>query len=228
MNMRIRDLYNRLAAYVEDVKTCHREIERQKLMLDRSRIVLVDDFLDCVFEFAGENVLTRQLSRHMADFTENLLLKTLSYSLPFFAIPPGRVDEQTRERRRSTILLSGSRAAVWAESGALLTRPEEGAARGQTPGYEPSHYMAAYLGDFLECLNTMDGYSHYLDSAARLFLLTGDGRDVVEFWKNVNNLKDYSHLFPNRPPPPNNGEKQKEREAGKQEDWKPVFVPGGA
>lgn len=79
-----------------------------------------------------------------------------------------------------------------------------------------AHLCSYYLGDLLDKTDEHITLRNIINRAA----VFGDGQHILDIVKHMQKLPDYSQHFPNRTPPPDNGETKKKRETSP--GWSPA------
>ncbi len=193
----------------------YRHIEHQRLMVDPGKIVIQSEFDKCS-SIGGNSILSRFMKENHVNFTCLLKEKIKEKDIEIFAIPVNQVSavelaEFYREKQEGRAYVESMRnAGVKSEQ---LDRIERYLALSEVP--------AMRLGDILRNWNEISPTGHALPLVGYHSLIKGEGQVMIDFWKAVNALKDYSDLFPGN------------RGGGKrisvpESDWKIIPVGAGA
>ena len=202
------------------VRESFRQINQQRLMVDPDKMVLNYEFENCfavrgartalykgsqflireqaykAFWFVGAfeemmvpvTVLPAEVQKTFRTYQETLpkRIKDLEYEY---------IDEQESESPRSIAYL------------AEMSRLNE--------EYETSHVSVVHLDGLMKSWDRAGLTGHFFTSMARKSVLLGQPGVIIDFWKAVNDLKDYSTLFPDDHAPPGgkNRSKKSERES---------------
>jgi hypothetical protein len=202
-----------------------RLIERQKLIYDPNKIVLSNDFFECAVFPAIENNTTFE---RLFGARGSLLGDTLNYfsqsrQIATFPVHYKSASPETQreveeqidhqvgnaiERQKQevdTLLRAFLGHALPEKAQVVFAGPseEELTARLQSQ----THVPAFYLGNIMQAMDATAppslwtgefGVKRY--ETASLF--KDEGHLALAFWQNVNALRDFSGMFPDRPPPP--------------------------
>ncbi len=222
---------------VRDYQEYNRLIEREKLQIDPHSIILMDDF----FLHAVEPLLHHQtsLSDFFVKYGESLYYQA-NYAArhtqrPVFPIEIHQLDLRMRANltRKDQLLDKGWPDEEIASILPLTLHIKDKERRGiwiahhmvshmNLTKFPESKLYGAYLGDVFALANSLSGIQSTIDQKQFYSLIQGQGEPVLQFWKDVRNLKDYSGFFPNKPKPPgDNINRQKERAAAA--IWRPAF-----
>lgn len=202
----IRDFFRR---YSEGCKEHRRLLEREQLMLDRSKIVLLLDFSMLVTP-EKETALSRIFDKYAKAHADNFESMINNPDVPFLALPKNLVDEKTRKDYMDWYRYK-------------LIDINDFVPERDLP--EPDHYYVTYLGSLIDCWDRAAAGNNFFDKTALNLIRRGKGQEIIGFWKEVNSLKDYSNHFPDRPPPPGNKRRQQETRPVFEPEWQPVPVP---
>lgn len=193
----------------------YRLIQHQRLMVNPGKIVIQSEFDQCS-SIGGNSILSRFMKENYVNFTCLLKEKIKEEGMEIFAIPVNQVSaaelaEFHHEKQAGRAYVESMRnAGIKSEQ---LDRIERYLALSEVP--------AMRLGDILHNWNEISPTGHALTLVGYHSLIRGEGRIMVDFWKAVNALKDYSDLFPG-----NKGGGK--RISVPESDWKIVPVGAGA
>ena len=211
---------------LEGVRGELRQIERQKLMIKPGRIVIHAEFDKCFGDDGDGTYLSSFKRRNYNAFLERMIRNESFY----FGIPPGLVTaaeqgnfnndkaalssgieelkslkkEEERKRSPSARLLAGLNVMI-ANAGEELAS---------------IHVKAIFLDTLLQSWNETHSAGDALDRAGTALLARGEGQAMIDFWTAVDNLSDYSSLFPGRQPP---GGKKEQNQNAAPAGGKPSF-----
>lgn len=214
---------------LKGVQRILKEINEQKAMVNRSKIVLYQDFLECIYGHG--NTLCYKSNKFGGLYLDFSLKASKKYGASrvgqcdlFFRVPRDEVERGARDwfmamERKMAGPVSEKAAQMLKEAASDLLDAcgvegdaasnflkNSGLCRG--PDEEPPYYPGNYLGVYLDQLDQLTGDGSFLDRMEIRLTRQGYGQDMVDFWQRVRDIRDYSLLFPNRPPPPGKGEPQ--------------------
>lgn len=196
-------------------KENRRLIDREKLMIDPSAIVLYTEFYDKVVAPAAKEQSAFRDVFHDGRGISSALYGMMSTGYaPVFPVPLEVVeDDEIKESYLSKLRMQldmGHRMLDMFRSananiiicGDLSDDPEKDFEKAKEEATIPGFYVyhLALAMDLHRTLLGGTGIQRYERNA----LWRDQGQDVVTFWKNVNGLKDYSGHFPDRKPPGGN------------------------
>lgn len=203
-----------------DRAVAHRQrIDREKLMIDPSSIVLKDEFFGLAVDTVVHDQSSFQAVFGNGSGIDNCLEAwSQTDDIPVFWLKADQVSEWAQENLRRHITttieneiepLDGQSldtTAFFSNIGAkeccedIVERSKQ-----QTIDYmiEQSRVPALFLG---HVVHAMDAHKNVWGTSGveryeRCALMRDEGQHAVNFWHAVNNLKDYSGFFPDKPKP---------------------------
>jgi|GEM_PF-3746063 len=197
------DKLNRLRDHFERASTELNRMNRERLMLNPDKIVAFPYFQDVAVRYPDiDSPLHRTLFKAMPRIAATLDSKTENGEAPCFVLPLYKMpaDELLKQVKmiddyRDRMVRGHKGRPFGAESENFedafkMVRHEVATGRGIITCYR--------LGDLLDaCYNTTGDTEFKIDGMISAF--TGHGPKVVNFWKEINALKDWSDHFPQEP-----------------------------
>ncbi len=204
----------------------HRLINRERAMLDPDKIVLVSEFNACMSGSGESNRKTFLEDR--AQRRSSLFWQVFHHKVGqsgFFLIPFEKLNAQSRLSFKGKSFSSVDIEAV------LSQNPDEQESPGLCryvrimdlflapyPALQDNNsfliphisFEAMPLDFVIDCWE--DTKNNFFDKAECGSLLRGQGTVVLDFWKAVNGLSDYSYLFPKSKHHGGHGRREKEKE----------------
>lgn len=217
-------IFNRLMGRIHEMQNYRRLIDREVAMVDLGKIVLCHEFNECIFDRNPDSHFIRTYTGRQEEFLSNMGEVIEVVPEVFFSIPLNRLTKNSL-----TLVHNNLEKQAKRHFGVLATMgidPKRHAFF--TP--LPEAYIGTYLGVLVLCLNKT-GFRDFSAQARQWSILRGEGQVVLDFWKAVNNLHDYSDLFPDKEPPRFGGPKMRpEKKAPAWQEavtsaFKPIFVP---
>ncbi len=236
----VGNFIQRTKEYLADIKENDRLIDEEIILYDDSydNIVLVGDFLSCfgLGEEAQQTHIGRLRNKYFDEFS--MRVQQVSFHLPKMMFPVG--ENQLTEKSKAIF------EAVLADQGISVEelveqqkqRFKEMVKRSigvdaDAPNVEvtlPENMRMIFPAMKLGYLIGQWDRVSNINRAKVVSLLKGEGQHMLAFWKAVNDLDDYSHLFPDTkggPPDPREKAKSPATEFGAW-GWFPGARPLGA
>ncbi len=212
-----------------------RLIERERAMLDIGKIVLVSEFNACMSGSGESNRKT--FLEDMAQRRDSLFWQVFHHKAGqsgFFLIPFEKLNDRSRLSFKGKSFSSVDIESV------LSQNPDEQENPGLCryvrimdlflapyPALQDNNsfliphisFEAVPLDFVIDCWD--DTKNNFFGKAECGALLRGQGKAVIDFWKAVNGLSDYSYLFPKSRHYGGHGRREKEKERSSA----PVLIP---
>jgi len=215
------DKLNRLRDHFERASTELNRMKRERLMLNPDKIIPYSNFQDVAVRYPDvDSPLHRTLFKNMPRIFSSLNEMVSNgeapcFVLPLYILPAEELQAQVkmlddyRDRMdRGHKGKSTNAGVLMFEDAFKMVRKEVATGNGVLTCYR--------LGDLLEaCYETTGDTEFKIDGMISAY--KGHGAKVVNFWKEINALKDWSSHFPDKP---DNNNRRKRREPVKiQNNW---------
>ncbi len=221
-------LSRQFQAHVGAYKEYKRLIEREKLMIDPTSIVLVDDFM--MYAVAPQQrrntYFGNFFNMHAARIEGIAKGWAAQGQIPSF---PLSYDQLTPAMQRIMDKRYPAPKPVDMEKkvGEIIQQMRQGEGPGfyvfhAQPSAKEMRYRAVYLGHIIHAANVCTERGNALAKREFWAQLRGEGHQVLSFWRDVRGLKDYSGFFPDKPKPDGNDRRKRQQE-GRAPVWSPVF-----
>jgi hypothetical protein len=236
--MWLTEKFDQARQYIADCKEYRRLIDREKLMFNPGKLVLMQEF-DFYSGFARSNgddprtYLQEWQKRSITDFVKTAVLNGMqTFLIPLPLIEP-KAREIVEENARKFLEVKDVMVAKMRDALEEERRKAEGGTGNVSIAFMemairllddtelPSHTNAHRLGDLMTCWDQALPGGWKRTESFSIFL--GEGQKMLDFYKAVNGMKDYSYLFPNHPKPPRNSEKQDNPAKEADREWQPAF-----
>lgn len=214
-----------LKAYYSKVKEDLRLIKREQSMVNPDKLVMRMAFDLCFGDDSEETALSK--------FADKNIEYVSFYTAPKFVLPNERTFPAKLLSPKDQILYAQDKKTIQSS----ISRLKEEKAKGV---YESAldiqicdeiissleqsllstSVKAAYLGGLLQAWNAVSDAHNALNMEGYILVATGKGDLMIDFWKAVNDLTDYSSLFPDRPPP---GQKKSREDKESSPVWAPAL-----
>lgn len=238
--MNLTGIFDRARTYIADFKEHERQIARQKLMLEPGKIVLVPEFEKCATVHSDlENGHITYLLSTMSRSVEQAYEEMDESDAPDYYLPESLVPEDLKETisEESLLWMQEEKPLTLAEIRQQLKAEQEKPGGGDPAVIQslnelveyidefekPTHYQVMALGDILFAWD--EALPRGWFGAELVSKLLGEGQVMVDFYTAVNDLKDYSDLFPDGP---SSGHRIKKRERPAEGALKPSWGSLGA
>lgn len=228
----IQEVQDRIARY----QYYTNRIEREKLMIDPSSIVLMEEFTATV-----TTPLLRQSNSYFASLfrlygTEHnhILQSWISqYAIPVYMMRIADLPELQQHYVLGHLHEEQFNADIeelrdiYEKSGLDFHETEQANIRMRDHQLsQRENVQAVHVRDVLRAAD----YARYkrggsLQHHERRSLLRDEGADVLKFWQSVSALRDLSGFFPDKPPPGGNDRRKRKQEA-RAPVWRPAFGNG--
>lgn len=184
--MRMLRLVSQFLDGVQNAKEYRRLIEREKLMIDSRALILPEDFfLNAVDHLMLRSVHLGGFFKKQGRFIERQIEMMIhDAEVESFLVPYNDLEEGIKDWHAKDFKESG-----FAEDGIRV---------------ENTFLNAVYLEDMICMINDCFFLPDTLSRHEMCSIINGEGHAVLDFWKDVRALKDYSSFFPHKPPPPKN------------------------
>lgn len=203
----MRSLFQTIAAPIQARMELHDKIMTAFDYVNRARIVTLIDFKDCFTQ--GDKAITDPKDRRFSLHEQRSAYGSL-----------GQIFEDFRSSITEDLAANGAAKIIGQfhlPSGLANTHTRDVMKK---YGHErDAHLVSYYLGDMLD----MTDESIALKSVINRAVVFGNGQHVLDIVKRLQALPDYSHHFPNRTPPPDNGNTKRKTE--KSPGWSPLGAP---
>lgn len=204
-------------------------IQRERALIDPSAIVSVDEFLGVLMPQTIER--KQRFSKRLGPVRSGLE-RTLYYwagheDVPSYDLLPKMVTEDQlelmeerriqREKQREELAAQYARLPQW-----LVQKVDDPFEHVCCSGIECISYPAFDVDTIMDAFDVSTTEDEFLLSIEEECIWRGDGKGVLDFWKGVNALKDYSGFFPDKHFIDGDRKKDDKREF----DWGKL-IPGG-
>jgi|GEM_PF-6895515 len=203
----MRSLFQTIAAPIQARMELHEKIMTGFDYVNRARIVTLLDFEDC-FSIGDKAVVDTN------DHVFSGRSQRSAYGLMGEAYAEAKYDILDHLSSYGGAKLIGE---FHLPSGLANTHTRDVMQKyGQT---REAHLTSYYLGDLLDITDKYITFKNIINRA----VVFGSGQHVLDIVKRLQALPDYSHHFPNRTPPPDNGNTKRKTE--KSPGWSPIGAP---
>ncbi len=183
--MDLPKIFNNLNARLAEAKVWDRRIERERLMTDLDKIVLVDDFESC---FGSIGTLSR------LRWDNRLLIGVEVRRAPPFVLPKTLLSPERRKLFEDRPKISAEELERMRPMGWEMC-PDKRIYKNLGDDRLAAHYLGHLIQAWDNAL-----YGQFWNFGKLASLFKSEGREVEAFWQRVNTAPDYSALFPRRPP----------------------------
>ena len=168
--MSLTGIFDAWAQHRADRKEFERQIARQVLMLNPNKVVAKDAFNLCCFPDGYMNTNPNSFIEKQFDKYE--------WGAMFEYNKKVARGEEEKYPIPAQYIPDHVRQSV------MRSEPDKG------------YYDGALLGNVLDSWDALAWNDQFLDKLGRKAFQCGQGQAMIDFWKTVNDLDDYSHLFP--------------------------------
>ncbi len=230
----LASFFNKTKQYIADIKEGNRLIERERMMAesDVSRIVLVSEFLKSFDQPLKVGGSARSHIQRAHDGNSDRMSRLVAYIHEYapymvFRVREDELTEKSKEILGESLAIPPEvRDRIYLEAKAQFKEMTGIDLDDPSSGIEVvvrqniiKIFPAMHLGPLLDLWDRVNS----LDKTKNISLVAGQSEQMLAFWKAVNALESYNHLFPDsriirRPP------KEEDKERVTWED----FIPKGA
>lgn len=210
---------------VANYKEYRRLIDRERGMVDETALILLDDFYQHALQplLAGGTPLSRFFAQNGVKLYHGMRNMMQDAYTQQYLLRPDCLDPRMRDylHRKQAFMEAGCPEDQIFDIIPLTRYMPDDQDKDVWISYHlikdaPANFarnlQCLHLGDFLALADESAFMGHAIDRHEFYSLLTDQGNSVLQFWRNVRQLKDYSGFFPHKPKPQGNNHHRKREE----------------